>query len=181
MSPRNLIGKWTDSYGNSVNVRATDAFGLHLLATLSRPPRPDIHLKFRQVETGAGWLCGEATLDATLGPAGGKPTELFWCFPTGDVSVWVRAGEPEDSNESPREFDGRAPLPWSQASSESLDGLDEPWHTTLQAPIHHEPYVCVACVPQTVWVAQTFFVPQAMPMYFSDSSTNQHHPHHTYN
>uniref|UniRef100_A0A7S2MCY3 Uncharacterized protein n=1 Tax=Alexandrium andersonii TaxID=327968 RepID=A0A7S2MCY3_9DINO len=165
VAPKSFLGNWTDSYGNSVTVRATNPLGLQLVATLSRPPRPDIHLKFRPVETGAGWLCGEATLDATLGPAGSEPTELFWCFPTGDVSVWVRVEEPSGtsttaSDDSPRTFDSLAPLPWNRKASENFDDLQEPWHSTLQA----EPYVCVACVPQTVWVAQTVLVPQGMSM-----------------
>mmetsp|Transcript_136901 Transcript_136901/g.381635 ORF Transcript_136901/g.381635 Transcript_136901/m.381635 type:complete len:193 (-) Transcript_136901:111-689(-) len=146
VSPKSLLGKWTDSYGNAISVRTTDAFGLHLTATLSRPPRPDIHLKFRPVDIGAGWLCGDATLDATLGPAGAAPRELFWSFPSGDVSLWVRAEDQHNSVNAPWSFDDH------QNRAEA--------------------YVVLPCVPQTVWVPQTVLVPQGAPVYLDGSPTH---------
>jgi len=118
VTPQSLLGNWTDSYGNAVRVRATDSYSLHLTATLARPPRPDIHLKFRPVDTGAGWLCGEAILDATLGPAGGQPTQLFWCFPSGDVSVWVKKEAP--GSESVQDALAGGSQAWSLAEEQKM-------------------------------------------------------------
>ena len=35
--------------GNAVQVLATDAYDLRLLATLSKPPRPDVHLSVKPI------------------------------------------------------------------------------------------------------------------------------------
>merc|ERR1719282_86205 len=108
VAPRDLLGRWTDSYGNTVNVKQTDEFGMQLVATLSRPPRPDIYLKFQPVDHGAGWHCGDATLDATLSQNGTSVTDLFWAFPDGNVSVWVR--EPNIRSEDWSDYVGHTVL-----------------------------------------------------------------------
>merc|ERR1712032_883850 len=97
--PKGLLGQWSDSYGNTVVVRATDASGSIMMATLSRPPRHDIHLRFRPLDAGAGWLCGDATLAATIGPSS-LPSELYWAFSDGKASVWVRKQPVPDNGQS---------------------------------------------------------------------------------
>ena len=43
--------------GNMVTVTSTDAFEVRLEATLSRPPRADIHLGVKPVMLGGGCMC----------------------------------------------------------------------------------------------------------------------------
>jgi len=85
MPPETLLGKWADSLGNSVHVFSVDAYQVRLMATLSQPPRPDIHLTIRPMP-GGGWICGNAMLD----PAWSLPTQLHWLTADGRISVWVR-------------------------------------------------------------------------------------------
>mmetsp|Transcript_83763 Transcript_83763/g.260143 ORF Transcript_83763/g.260143 Transcript_83763/m.260143 type:complete len:142 (+) Transcript_83763:565-990(+) len=84
MAPESFLGKWEDSYGNAVCVYSTDAFETHPMATLSRAPRPDIHLKLVPRED--GWHCGHAILDV----ARCSETQVCWVFPNGHVSLWTR-------------------------------------------------------------------------------------------
>merc|ERR1712061_190541 len=71
--PEMLLGTWADSLGNAVSVCSIDAFQVRLMATLSQPPRPDIHLKILPAATG-GWICGNAMLD----PLWSTETQLHW-------------------------------------------------------------------------------------------------------
>jgi len=100
-----MLGNWEDTYGNSVSVYSTDAYSMRPAATLSRPPRPDIHLPLRPAE-GGGWHCGGAVLD----PASSSYKKLHWVFPDGSVSVWTRDRSAEDTalwSEPPyNEFEG---------------------------------------------------------------------------
>lgn len=82
---QDLQGTYSDSYGNLVRVYCTDAFTMRLIATLSRPPRQDIHLKLRPLAKG-GWQCGDAVLDKVHESG----AELHWAFPRGEVSTWRR-------------------------------------------------------------------------------------------
>lgn len=86
LMPQDLLGHWVDSLGNAVHVLSTDAYDVRLLATLSRPPRPDIHLSVKPVMLGGGWQCGHSLLDATWS----SPDQLHWVAVNGHVSVWVR-------------------------------------------------------------------------------------------
>jgi len=98
MAPESFLGKWEDSYGNAVCVYSTDAFETRPMATLSRAPRPDIHLKLVPRED--GWHCGDARLDI----ARSSETQVCWVFPNGRISVWRRWQddvEVEDSFGSP--------------------------------------------------------------------------------
>mmetsp|Transcript_98359 Transcript_98359/g.228084 ORF Transcript_98359/g.228084 Transcript_98359/m.228084 type:complete len:203 (-) Transcript_98359:149-757(-) len=83
MAPETFLGKWTDSYGNIVCVYSTDAFETRPMATLSRAPRPDIHLKI--TPRADGWHCGDAKLDISRS----SPTQVCWEFPDGRVSFWT--------------------------------------------------------------------------------------------
>lgn len=85
LSPETLLGNWADSLGNAVLVCSVDAYQVRLMATLSQPPRPDIHLKIQPVP-GGGWVCGNAMLD----PAWSTETQLHWLTADGRISVWVR-------------------------------------------------------------------------------------------
>mmetsp|Transcript_40062 Transcript_40062/g.85847 ORF Transcript_40062/g.85847 Transcript_40062/m.85847 type:complete len:277 (-) Transcript_40062:281-1111(-) len=81
-----FYGNWTDSFGNAVCVYSTDAFTSQLVASLSKPPRPDINLQIRRAEGGSGWMCGKAYLsfvDDAL-------STLHWTFPNGVTSAWCR-------------------------------------------------------------------------------------------
>lgn len=84
-----LLGPWMDSQGNAVHVMSTDAFDVKLLATLTRPPRHDIHLAIRPVMLGGGWQCGHSLLDSTWT----TEEQLHWVAADGRVSVWVRMQE----------------------------------------------------------------------------------------
>mmetsp|Transcript_54170 Transcript_54170/g.118659 ORF Transcript_54170/g.118659 Transcript_54170/m.118659 type:complete len:169 (+) Transcript_54170:49-555(+) len=86
LAPEDLLGVWTDSHGNAVSVYSTDAYKMSFVATLSRPPRRDIHLTLRRVSDGAGWCCG----DALLGHFDSFFEQLSWVFPNGMVSLWIR-------------------------------------------------------------------------------------------
>lgn len=86
MSHEHLLGRWVDSSGNVINVLFTDAFRTNLVALLSKPPRPDIHLNVKPVTMGAGWQCGHSVLE----PTWTTPAQLFWVTMDGEVSVWVR-------------------------------------------------------------------------------------------
>uniref|UniRef100_A0A7S0FAA5 Uncharacterized protein n=1 Tax=Pyrodinium bahamense TaxID=73915 RepID=A0A7S0FAA5_9DINO len=83
MAPESFLGKWMDSYGNTVCVYSTDAFETRPMATLSKAPRPDIHLKIVPRED--GWHCGDAKLDIMRS----APTQVCWVFPDGRVSTWT--------------------------------------------------------------------------------------------
>lgn len=85
MSPADFIGSWADSLGNAVSVAQCDAYQLKLIATLSQPPRKDIHLTMHPTPDGS-WNCGNAVLDASWSTA----TQLHWQAADGRVSVWVR-------------------------------------------------------------------------------------------
>jgi len=105
-SPDALSGNWVDSQGNAVHVHSTDAYALRLVATLSRPPRPDIHLAVKPVVAGGGWQCGNSLLD----PVWATEEQIHWVAMDGRVSVWVR----------PQVFDDDDP---ANASSETkLEG-----------------------------------------------------------
>lgn len=80
-----LLGLWADSLGNAVSVAQCDAYQLKLIATLSQPPRKDIHLTVRPTADG-GWNCGNAILDAVWSSS----NQLHWHAADGRVSVWVR-------------------------------------------------------------------------------------------
>lgn len=98
LPPDQLLGHWVDSQGNSVHVFSTDAFDVKLVATLSKPPRADIHLSVKPVVLGAGWQCGHSLLD----PIWTSPAQLHWVAVDGRVSVWVRPGEqPEEGAKVP--------------------------------------------------------------------------------
>mmetsp|Transcript_56701 Transcript_56701/g.88236 ORF Transcript_56701/g.88236 Transcript_56701/m.88236 type:complete len:181 (+) Transcript_56701:65-607(+) len=100
--PADLLGSWADSLGNAVHVFSSDAYEMRLSATLSRPPRPDIHLALRQCNLGGGWQCGNSVLD----PVWTSDKQLHWVTVDGRVSVWVRLHdsdlptEPKDTQES---------------------------------------------------------------------------------
>mmetsp|Transcript_90302 Transcript_90302/g.162835 ORF Transcript_90302/g.162835 Transcript_90302/m.162835 type:complete len:188 (+) Transcript_90302:66-629(+) len=83
--PEAMLGSWADSLGNSVLVFSVDAYQVNLQATLSRPPRPDIHLKM-QWNPSCGWVCGNAVLD----PSWSTADQLHWVSANGKISVWVR-------------------------------------------------------------------------------------------
>lgn len=82
-----FIGAWVDMQGNSVTVFSTDAWGgtSNLLVTLSKAPRPDVHLQLSQSEDG-GWRCGNSYLDM----ASSSVEQLSWVREDGLVSVWTR-------------------------------------------------------------------------------------------
>mmetsp|Transcript_51182 Transcript_51182/g.121654 ORF Transcript_51182/g.121654 Transcript_51182/m.121654 type:complete len:180 (-) Transcript_51182:79-618(-) len=88
ISPEQLLGGWVDSLGNAVLVSSVDAFSLRLVATLSQPPRKDIHLALKPMP-GGGWQCGNACLD----PVWTSATQLHWLTGDGRISVWVRLQE----------------------------------------------------------------------------------------
>lgn len=94
MGPEKLLGHWVDSQGNGVHVLSMDAYDVRLTATLSRPPRADIHLAVKPVVLGGGWQCGHSLLD----PVWSSDTQLHWVAQDGRVSVWVRPldGEGDD-------------------------------------------------------------------------------------
>jgi len=87
LEPGDLLGNWKDTAGNKISVYSMDAFDVRLMATLSRPPRADINLFLRPIEGEGGWRCGGGTLDAE----GSASSQLFWTFPGGRKSVWLRA------------------------------------------------------------------------------------------
>mmetsp|Transcript_39909 Transcript_39909/g.109821 ORF Transcript_39909/g.109821 Transcript_39909/m.109821 type:complete len:227 (-) Transcript_39909:130-810(-) len=88
-----ILGDWSDSLGNKVQVFSTDAYEVRLMATLSRPPRPDIYLQVCPM-LGGGWQCGNSILDLYWSSA----EELHWVTSNGRVSVWVRGKERPDGN-----------------------------------------------------------------------------------
>mmetsp|Transcript_58140 Transcript_58140/g.165265 ORF Transcript_58140/g.165265 Transcript_58140/m.165265 type:complete len:203 (-) Transcript_58140:128-736(-) len=93
MAPEAFLGKWTDSYGNTVFVYSMDAFETRPMATLSRAPRPDVHLKLVLRED--GWRCGGGLLDESRS----SETQVCWVFPTGGVSVWTRTLEGQEGGQ----------------------------------------------------------------------------------
>eukprot|EP00448_Togula_jolla_P000036 CAMPEP_0170605494 /NCGR_PEP_ID=MMETSP0224-20130122/20003_1 /TAXON_ID=285029 /ORGANISM="Togula jolla, Strain CCCM 725" /LENGTH=181 /DNA_ID=CAMNT_0010930501 /DNA_START=98 /DNA_END=641 /DNA_ORIENTATION=- len=77
VSPEDFCGNWRDSYGNTVSVYSKDAFETRLIATLSKPPRPDVNLPVFTSPHSYGWQCGGATLVAHT------QTQLWWAFQMG--------------------------------------------------------------------------------------------------
>jgi len=94
---KDLLGGWADSLGNAVHVFSTDAYEMRLMATLARPPRPDIHLCIRPVVAGGGWQCGNSILD----PVWTSEKQLHWVTVDGRVSVWVRLYEETKEEAAP--------------------------------------------------------------------------------
>jgi len=92
-----FLGTWVDSLGNLVSVYNTDAFETKLMATLSRPPRADIHLALRRVAT-SGWRCGNAVLDLMWS----TDRQLHWLSENGRVSVWVKADDVKPPTSQPK-------------------------------------------------------------------------------
>mmetsp|Transcript_464 Transcript_464/g.1528 ORF Transcript_464/g.1528 Transcript_464/m.1528 type:complete len:197 (+) Transcript_464:171-761(+) len=86
--PEQFLGGWVDSLGNAVLVSSVDAYSLRLVATLSQPPRKDIHLALKPMP-GGGWQCGNACLD----PVWSCASQLHWLTGDGRISVWVRLQE----------------------------------------------------------------------------------------
>jgi len=91
VSAATFYGNWTDSFGNVVCVYSTDAFKMHLVASLSKPPRADINLQIRPIGGGSGWLCGNAVLSYVAQDA----NKLCWSFNSGETSIWSR--RPDDA------------------------------------------------------------------------------------
>merc|ERR1712135_207027 len=89
MSPESFLGQWVDSQGNMIQVTSTDAYEVRLQATLSHPPRADIHLLVKPVMLGGGWQCGHSVLD----PHWSSQAQLHWVTADGRVSVWIRPME----------------------------------------------------------------------------------------
>lgn len=83
-----LLGKWIDMRGNSVNVYNADAYELRLMASVSRYPREDLQLAIRQLPD-QGWHCGNASLDNSISTL----EQLHWISPNGNHSVWLRGRE----------------------------------------------------------------------------------------
>lgn len=98
-APADLLGSWADSLGNAVHVFSTDAYEMRLMATLTRPPRPDIHLCIRPTVAGGGWQCGNSILD----PVWTSDKQLHWVTVDGRVSVWVRLMESDVSKDKPKD------------------------------------------------------------------------------
>jgi len=96
LTPEQLLGTWADSLGNSVIVASVDAYELRLTATLSQPPRRDIHLALKPVP-GGGWACGNSMLD----PMWSSAEQLHWLTGDGRVSVWVRINEKPEIKPTP--------------------------------------------------------------------------------
>jgi len=95
LTAEDLLGHWADSLGNSVHVFSEDAYQVRLLATLSQPPRKDVHLKVRPMHGGT-WICGNAALDMSWS----STTQLHWLAADGRISVWVRPHGYQDFPES---------------------------------------------------------------------------------
>lgn len=88
LSYEDFLGNWVDLQGNPVLVYSTDAWQPRLMAAVTRPNRPDLQLSLR-VSPAGGWICGNATLDASISSA----KRLHWIAPDGRVSVWTRGRE----------------------------------------------------------------------------------------
>lgn len=125
LPPHGFLGRWSDTNGNAIVVHAIDACGLMLMATLSRPPRHNIYLRFRLADAGTVWLCGNATLAATLGPTGSLPWELYWAFPDGKCSVWVREQAVKGNGVSSQDGESAVPVKGETgiASTQDAEGL----------------------------------------------------------
>mmetsp|Transcript_30610 Transcript_30610/g.71528 ORF Transcript_30610/g.71528 Transcript_30610/m.71528 type:complete len:264 (+) Transcript_30610:148-939(+) len=118
ISPEVLLGQWVDSLGNLIMVMSIDAFDVRLVATLSRPPRPDIHLNLKPIMLGAGWQCGHSVLD----PTWSSPKQMHWVTGDGRISVWVR---PEEHSENDEKKDNAED---SKAESKTKDGSEASTH-----------------------------------------------------
>lgn len=99
LMPPDLLGSWADSLGNAVHVFSQDAYEMRLMATLTRPPRPDIHLNLRPVAAGGGWQCGNSILD----PVWTTDKQLHWVTVDGRVSVWVRLMDKDEKGKDAAE------------------------------------------------------------------------------
>lgn len=118
MGPEKFLGHWVDSQGNTVHVLSTDAYDGKLVATLSRPPRPDIHLVIKPVVLGGGWQCGHSLLD----PLWTSEKQMHWVAMDGRVSVWVRVQESKDEEETTDPANGNADAGDAPAATESAQG-----------------------------------------------------------
>lgn len=95
MGVQDFLGEWMDSLGNAVSVYNVDAYEIKLVASLSRPPRADIHLSLRPAARGNGWQCGNSVLDTNQSSS----EQLYWLTGDGRVSVWVKLrGNSNDSS-----------------------------------------------------------------------------------
>lgn len=83
--PGDFLGTWVDSLGNSIHVYSTDAWQVRLVATLSRPPRPDVHLCIRLMPDG-NWCCGNYMLNF----GSSTKEQLQWFTYDGRRSTWAR-------------------------------------------------------------------------------------------
>lgn len=85
LSPEELLGNWVHESGNSVLVYSIDAWECRLMASVHRPPRPELQLHLRPTAD-AGWICGNSTLDLFTSSL----EELHWVGPDQRRSVWYR-------------------------------------------------------------------------------------------
>eukprot|EP00746_Dinoflagellata_sp_MGD_P142107 gnl/MRDRNA2_/MRDRNA2_75109_c0_seq1.p1 gnl/MRDRNA2_/MRDRNA2_75109_c0~~gnl/MRDRNA2_/MRDRNA2_75109_c0_seq1.p1 ORF type:complete len:322 (+),score=62.52 gnl/MRDRNA2_/MRDRNA2_75109_c0_seq1:121-1086(+) len=85
VAPPDFEGAWVDSSGNSVLVRAVDAWRTSYSAALSRPGSGEQRLQIDRTPAG-GWRCGNSLLHE------GKSSdyELHWVRHDGLTSVWTR-------------------------------------------------------------------------------------------
>merc|ERR1719215_477698 len=90
-----LVGRWTDSLGNGINVFSLDQNELKLVASLSRPRRRDIILNIYQKPEDGTWCCGNAKLVPQLCTR----LQLHWRSADGKTSVWERPEEYGDYSE----------------------------------------------------------------------------------
>lgn len=119
LAAKDFYGNWTDSFGNTVCVYSTDAFKTELVASLSKPPRPDIRLQLRKMDNGQGWFCGKAVLSSI----GEEIGELTWTFPNGKVSVWRR----KDDDAGDREGGEAIGLQATPTASQSSPTGSQSW------------------------------------------------------
>jgi len=89
MEPRDYLGSWMDSLGNSVQV-IQNAHDTGFTAVLSKQGRQDIVLPMFPMPIGGGWMtwqCGNSMLN--LGQS--TSAQLIWATTNARVSVWMRA------------------------------------------------------------------------------------------
>eukprot|EP00928_Gymnodinium_smaydae_P055622 TRINITY_DN39124_c0_g1_i1.p1 TRINITY_DN39124_c0_g1~~TRINITY_DN39124_c0_g1_i1.p1 ORF type:complete len:208 (-),score=33.58 TRINITY_DN39124_c0_g1_i1:146-769(-) len=85
LDPMNLLGNWADTTGNCVKVYSIDAWEVRVMASLSRPGKPDLQLALWPTPEG-GWSCGNTILN----PAASSKDELHWICPDGSTNIWLR-------------------------------------------------------------------------------------------
>eukprot|EP00403_Amphidinium_massartii_P037223 CAMPEP_0178451912 /NCGR_PEP_ID=MMETSP0689_2-20121128/43949_1 /TAXON_ID=160604 /ORGANISM="Amphidinium massartii, Strain CS-259" /LENGTH=234 /DNA_ID=CAMNT_0020077553 /DNA_START=63 /DNA_END=764 /DNA_ORIENTATION=+ len=166
ITPQDLYGNWTDSFGNTVCVYSCDAFTTRLVATLSKPPRRDINLPLTPLGDGEGWLCGRGVMDFSRTSI--QDGKLCWAFPDGKCSMWTKFSQPQHAG--PAMMNAVPMLPLTAIPAHALPAMAFAPGSSEGASGRADdssPASTASPTPSAAWPDSGHFVPVQSPVAYS--------------